>query len=362
MLLLLACTGPSVPTDTVDSVADSVTDSPVDSDPRSEWERVAAQYGVLSTIAGTGVYDGKSVNGWDESYEGGSALDAELSRPHMTLADSAGNLYIADKDAHAVRKIDTDGIITTIAGTSVSGDDGDGPGQGNTMRLSSPNGIWVLDDGTVYIHDMGNDKIRRLDTDGEMTTLFDTTGSSTGRGLWVADDESLAYVSCGSTLRSWTPDGGVEKHAGGFSSLGNLVVDPDGLVVATDRSGHTVHRISEDGDKELIAGTGSARGGGDGELATETGLDEVRGIWFHELGGYFLATHSGGDIWYVDTDGIIHLFIEGDDEHSHSGDGENYDTPGLKISEPRSITMHDDGRLILTENDHGYIRIVDLAQ
>lgn len=362
MILLLACTGPAVPTDAPDFLIDSPVGSPVDTDPRSEWERVAAQYGVLSTVAGTGTEDGKAVNGWDESYEGGAALDAELSRPHMTLADAAGNLYIADKDAHAVRKIDTNGVITTIAGTSSAGDDGDGPGVGSEMRLASPNGIWVLDDGTVYIHDMDNDKVRRLDPDGEMTTLFDTTGSSTGRGLWVADDESLAYVACGSTLRKWTPEGGVEKHAGGFTSLGNLVVDPDGRVVATDRSGHTVHRISEDGDKTLIAGTGSARGGGDGDLATEVGLNEVRGVWFHELGGYFLATHAGGDIWYVDTDGVIHLFIEGNDSHAHSGDGEAYDTPGEKISEPRSITMFDDGRLILTENDHGYIRVVDLAE
>ena len=355
MLLFLACAGPTVPTS---PAGDSALDSPVDT--RTEWERVAAQYGVLTTVAGKGEIDGKSQNGWDESYEGGSALDAELSRPHMTLADADDNLYIADKDAHAVRKIDPDGVITTIAGTGGPGDDGDG--YGPDLRLHSPNGIWVLDDGTVYIHDMGNDKVRRLDPDGQMTTLFDTTGSSTGRGLWVADDESLAYVACGNVVRKWTPEDGVERLAAGFTSLGNLVVDPDGHVVATDRSGHTVHRITADGDKELIAGNETTRGGGDGELATETGLAEVRGVWFHELGGYFLATHQGGDIWYVDSDGVIHLFIEGDDEHSHSGDGEDYDTPGLKISEPRAITMFDDGRLILTENDHGYIRVVELAE
>lgn len=358
-LLLLACTGTVPGTDDVPNGDDSAV---IDSDPRPDWERVSERYGLLSTVAGTGTIDGKGVNGWDDSYEGGDALDAELSRPHMTLADAAGNLYIADKDAHAIRKIDLDGVITTIAGTSESGDDGDEAGPGNERSLSSPNGIWVQPDGTVYIHDMDNDKIRKLDTDGEMTTLFETPDSGTGRGLWVAEDESLAYVSCGNVLRKWTPDGGVESYATGFVSLGNLVIDPDGLVVATDRGGHTVTRIHEDGGQELIAGNGKSRGGGDGEPALETGLDEVRGIWFHELGGYFLATHASGQIWYVDTDGIIHLFIDGDDEHSHSGDGERYDTPGLKISEPRAITMHADGRLILTENDFGYVRMVDLAE
>ena len=129
-------------------------------------------------------------------------------------------------------------------------------------------------------------------------------------------------------------------------------------MVAADRGGHTVTRIEADGTKVLIAGNGTTTGGGDGEPALETGLGEARGVWFHPLGGYFVATHQGGQIWYVDTDGII----DGDDEHSHSGDGEDYDTQGKKISEPRAITMDGEGRLVITENDYGYIRVVELAE
>ncbi len=347
--LFFACTG-----DTLDSAGDSSgTTEPVD-----EWEQIQAAYGTLDTLAGKGDYPDKGYNGWNTSYEGGDALSAELSRPHMTMADDAGYLYIADKDAHAVRRVDPEGIITTIAGTGSSGDDGDAAGQGTELRLASPNGLWAQPDGTVYIHDMGNDKVRKLTTDGVMTTLFEVADSGTGRGLWVAEDESLAYVSCGNNIKSWTPEGGARTLATGFSSLGNLVVDPDGLVVATDRGGHTVTRIHEDGTEEVIAGTGTSSGGGDGELATETGLSEVRGIWFHPLGGYFLATHSGGQVWYVDTEGVIHLFLDGDESHSHSGDGERYDTPGKKISEPRAITIDADGRLLITENDHGYVRVI----
>ncbi|HJN73991.1 MAG TPA: hypothetical protein QGF58_08675 [Myxococcota bacterium] len=363
LLLSLSCTKPAVPVGDDSSVDSSVEDSSVeDTDQRPEWERVATSYGVLTTVAGKGEFSTKSYNGWDESYEGGDALEAELSRPHMALTDAEGNIYIADKDAHAVRKVDTDGVITTVAGNGSAGDGGDDPAPGTEQPLSSPNGIWVLPDGTVYIHDMGNDKVRKLDTDGELTTLFSVADAGTGRGLWVAEDESLAYVSCGSILRSWTPDGGSEVHARGFSSLGNLVIDPDGLVVAADRGGHTVTRIEADGTKVLIAGNGTTTGGGDGEPALETGLGEARGVWFHPLGGYFVATHQGGQIWYVDTDGIIHLFIDGDDEHSHSGDGEDYDTQGKKISEPRAITMDGEGRLVITENDYGYIRVVELAE
>ncbi len=358
LLLLLAC-----PTTTQDSAPDSgVTETWCDTPDGDEFETLVACYGILDTVAGLGTTSTKGYNGWDEDYEGGDALEAELSRPHMTMADSAGNLYIADKDAHAVRKVDTNGIITTIAGTGQAGDDGDAPGPGTERRLSSPNGLWAAADGTVYIHDMGNDKVRKLTTDGELTTLFETPDSGTGRGLWVAQDESQAYVSCGSNIQSWTPAGGTETLASGFSSLGNLVLDPDGFVVATDRGGHTVTRIGADGSKERIAGTGGTLGGGDGELALETGLSEVRGIWFHPLGGYFLATHSGGQIWYVDTDDIIHLFVDGDEDHSHSGDGERFDTAGKKISEPRAITMDAQGQILITENDHGYVRVISRAE
>lgn len=359
LLLLLACTDTTTGGDSADTGEASAPwcATVVDDD---EFATLVGCYGLLDTVAGKGDIPDKSVSGWDDAYEGGDALDAELSRPHMTMADAAGNLYIADKDAHAVRKVDRDGVITTIAGTGTRGDGGDG--LATEQRLDQPNGLYALADGTVYIHDMGNDKVRKLTTDGQLSTLFETPDSGTGRGLWVADDESQAVVACGGNLQSWTPGGGTETLASGFVSLGNLVVDPDGQVVATDRGGHTVTRVDAEGNKTRIAGTGGTTGGGDGDDALDVGLSEVRGVWFHPLGGYFLATHSGGQIWYVDTDGIIHLFIDGNEDHAHSGDGERFDTPGLKISEPRAITLHADGRLIITENDHGYVRVVSRAE
>jgi sugar lactone lactonase YvrE len=364
LLISLACTGAIDVDDTTHTGSETgeTGETGDTGDALTEFERVAASYGTLVTLAGKGDIPTKAHNGWDDAYEGGDALDAELSRPHMTLTDDDGNLYIADKDAHAIRRVDTAGVITTLVGTGVPGDDGDTPRPGVGAQLSSPNGLWVHGDGTLFIHDMGNNKIRRLDADGTLTTLFETPSSGTGRGLWVSQDEALAYVSCGSVLRSWTPDGGVETAASGFSSLGNMAFDPDGLLVIADRGGHTVTRIEADGSKTVVAGNGTRTGGGNGELATETGLAEVRGIWFHPEGGYFLATHDGGQIWYVDTDGVIHLFMDGDSDHSHSGDGERYDTPGKKISEPRAITMDGQGRLLITENDHGYVRRVELAE
>lgn len=368
LALLLGACGPR--SDPGPQGGDSSADDTGEAAPPPCWERATdleehellfSCYGVLDTVAGKGEIPDKGVSGWDEAYEAGSALEAELSRPHMTMSDAAGRLFIADKDAHAVRRVDPDGTIHTVAGTSRPGDDGDGPADGTTLRLSSPNGLWAQADGTVFIHDMGNDKVRVLSPEGTLETLFETGGSGTGRGLWASDDGSHVVFSAGARLKQWTPDAGVSTLASGFSSLGMVVPHPEGGFAVADRGGHGVYRVDEDGSTELIAGNEGTSGGGDGEPALETGLHEVRAIWFHPLGGFLVATHQGGQVWYVDTEGLIHLMVDGDSEHSHAGDGEAFDTEGAKISEPRAVTLDPVGRILITENDHGYVRRIELA-
>jgi sugar lactone lactonase YvrE len=322
-----------------------------------EFRTVAASFGILDTVAGAG-RTGADTNDWQPAFEGGLAVDAELSTPHNTLADDAGNLYIADKDAHAVRKVTPDGRIVTVAGTNAAGDDGDAPGPGTERRLSEPNGLWVRGDGTVYILDLGNSKVRRLSPAGELTLLFVVPNLRTGRGLWVADDESLAYVASRNLLLRWTPETGVETYASGFVQLGNLAVDAKGNVIVTDRNANRVYLVNLDREVSPIAGNGGFSGGGHGRLALETGLQEVRGVWIHETSGYFLATQAGSQIWYVDTLGTIYLFLDGAPDNAHSGDGELYNSPGKKVSQIRSVTMDRAGNLLVTEHDFGFVRIV----
>ena len=324
-------------------------------------DEIYDHWGVMDTIAGTAFITGKSVNGWEEDMEGGSALDAELSRPHMAMADVFGNTYIADKDAHAVRMVKPDGTIHTIAGINIPGN-GDDDGDATSIALDAPNGLFTFPDGTTYILDLNNDKIRKWTPDGRLTTLFhDDTGISIGRGLWVSPDESLVFYSSASQVKMWTPEEGVEVYAEGFLGLGNIAVDPsDGRLVATDRVGHQVYKVFDDGELELIAGSGEEKGGRSGDDAIDVGLKEVRGIAFNSDGTYFLATHDGGQIWFVDGNDRIHLVIDGDDEHeTHAGDGELISTPGRKISEPRAITIAPNNDLLITEHDGGYIRRVE---
>jgi hypothetical protein len=158
----------------------------------------------------------------------------------------------------------------------------------------------------------------------------------------------------------WTPASGSVTYASGFSGLGNIVQDRNGYIVATDRVGNLVYRIDKQGKATIIAGTGASSGGGDGSPALSTAFYGVRGVWFLDDNTYFLATHEGSQVWYIDRDGISRLFIDGrDNDGSHSGDNDNYRTPGLKISEARAVTVDYQGNVLVTENDRGFIRRIE---
>ncbi len=321
------------------------------------YDQLVSRYDILVTLAGTGEI--KSGNGWKSQYEGAPGLQVELSRPHHALADGTGRIYIADKEAHAIRAIELDGTITTVAGTSRAGDGVDF-GPATEIDLFLPNGLWVKENGIFYVLDTGNDKVRKVGRDGNMTTMFyDPDGTCFGRGLWVSPDEkTVLYAACWQ-LKKWTHDKGIEVLSDNFDELANFVVTKSGDILATSQGEHLVYRIKPDGRKWVIAGNGTPTGGGHGFPAKETGLFEVRGVWEHPEGGYFLATHKGSQIWYVDMDGIIHLFLNGKHKgHPHTGDNEHFQTPGFKISEPRAVAMDFQGNIIVTENDYGYIRLI----
>jgi sugar lactone lactonase YvrE len=330
------------------------------------FTNLTESYGLLSTIAGSGASSCTPCNNWQPAFEGGPATNAALSHPHIAMADRAGNIYIADKEAHAIRKVTPDGNIFTVAGTGVAGrGDPYSPAPATEIALNNPNGLWVRADGTFYILDRDNGLIRKVDTNGIMSTLVDSGFPMIlgGRGLWVSPDESLLFYSAATQVMSYDTTNGLVIYASGFLQLGNLAIDPNGNLVVTDRLGFLVYRIASDGTKTVIAGNGYLSGGGDGQLATDTGLAQVRGIWFLLSGAYFLATDTGSQVWYVDTDGYIHLLLNGT-LHAHSGDGSwFYDDPtSAKIGAVRQITMDYDGNLLITENDAGYVRKVQFLR
>jgi hypothetical protein len=145
--------------------------------------------------------------------------------------------------------------------------------------------------------------------------------------------------------------------AKGFSDLGTFYVEAGGDLIVCDRGANHVYRVHPDGSRSIIAGNGTAGGGGDGCAALSTGLYGVRGVWPAPTGGYLLLTHDGCQFWYMDSRNIMHLLLNGATGPTHGGDGLYFYNPSqLKISEGRSVTMDLAGNMLLCESDYGYIR------
>jgi len=337
-----------------------------------EFARVIAGFDQLEWLAGLGKNEEPlDNNDWLPEFEGAPAVAVELSNPHFAAADALGRVYIADKASHSILRVDPDGRAFTHAGTHEAGS-GTGPAApATTLALDSPNGLFVKPDGTVFVYDTNNHRIRRVAPDGTMTTVVNDTAkgySAVGRGLWVSPDEQTMYYADGKVVKKWS-SGVISIAAEGFEELGNLDVHPlTGRLHVTDRSSEdvtksAVWRLEEDGSRTRVAGNGATEGGGDGFPAVETFLDQVRGIAFTAEGGYFLCTHKGGDVWYVDTAGIIHLFIEGRGSgNRNDGNGQRPPITGYDaLSEPRSVALAPNGDLLIAANDTGFIRRVRAA-
>jgi hypothetical protein len=322
------------------------------------FKNLVNSYDLLTTVAGAGGTPVSPNNKWQAGFEGGFATNAELSRPHIAMADRAGNIYIADKEAFAIRKVTPDGIIHTVAGINSPGYGSTNPVPATAVALNNPNGIWVQADGTFYILDRDNGLIRKVDTNSLCTLMVDNGAPiPEGRGLWVSPDEKILFYCAGTQVKRWDTTNGLTILADGFSQLGNLAVDPRGRLAVTDRKANMVYWVAGDGTRTVLAGGGSGSGG-EGTLAIDTWLFEVRGIWFLPTGAFFLATDTGSQVWYVDTEGYIHLILNGDGS-AHAGDGAwFYESSVPKVSKVRQIAMDYEGNLIVTENDAGYVRKV----
>ncbi len=127
--------------------------------------KINVSTGIISTIAGTGIvgYTGN----------GGAATAARLSYPNFLHIDAANNIYITDNGNHSIRKVNTSGIITTIAGTGIAGFAGDG-GAASSAKLTYPGGIEIDASGNIFIADNGNQRIRRINTTGIISTYAGT--------------------------------------------------------------------------------------------------------------------------------------------------------------------------------------------
>jgi hypothetical protein len=331
------------------------------------FTNLVESYGVLETVAGRG---GSSTDAshWQPSFEGAWATNVDLSRPHISFGDPFGNVIIVDQRSDAVLKVTPEGRLFTYAGTHVEGNNGDGPAAATTLQLNDPNGGWMGPDGTFYVLDTENGKVRKVDTNGIMSTLFTTAPMGDGRALWVKSDESVIYFGNGATatnLSKWTPTGGVTLVRGDFQELGNILGDErTGDLYISDRLANRVYRMDTNAVLTPIAGNGNQGVAVEGALAVNTPLALPRSVWFLPNNGFFITEHDAGNglgnrIWYVDPAGIIHRWMNGSSANNvRVGDGQwFYENPNqAKVSRVRALNADPFGNLIITESNFGYVR------
>jgi DNA-binding beta-propeller fold protein YncE len=246
--------------------------------------------GFLTTVAGTG-----KVGSFGD---GRVATQAELVLKDVAT-DAEGRLYVADDVHHRVRRIDTDGIITTIAGTGKPGFGGDG---GPALSASfSPHAIAVDDRGRPHIVDRNDHRVRRLNSDGTMVTVAGTgvagflgdgrpatearlnrpQSIATDRegGFYVVDNERVRYVNRAGIIRTVAGNGNSQFAGEGGAAVDasispdDVAVGSDGLVYVADAGNGRVYRLEADGTITTIAGGSPASSNGeDGALAMETAM------------------------------------------------------------------------------------------
>ena len=244
--------------------------------------RVVDPSGTISTVAG--VPTPVAAGSGDQcprhfSGDGGPALEADLACPHSLAVSPAGHLVIADAANDRIREVDSDGIIRTIAGTGATGYSGD-HGPATQAKLNDPKGIVYDAAGNLYIADTSNDRIRKVDANGIITTVVGT-GTQGGGG-----------------------DGGAAIDAQ-LSEPRTLAWGPAGELYITEPKIHRIRMVDANGIITRLAGTSVAGFSGDGGPAVDAQLDTPRGIDVDADGVVYIADSANDRIRRIGLDGII---------------------------------------------------------
>jgi len=336
------------------------------------------QAGTIGTIAGAGESGCAG--------DAGPATAALLNEPKNIAVDAAGNLYIADSENHLIRKVDANtGIIMTIAGTFMGEDSaskpdeppmaafeeeedpladpvskpedayaqksdlsgmvryfggtkstdqrfsGDG-GLATKAALNFPSAVAVADDGTVYIADTWNHRIRRVDPQ----TGIISTISGTGQTKFFGDN------------------GPAEKAA--LNEPVALALDGQGHLYIADQSNNRIRKIDlSSGVITTVAGTGESAYNGDGAPGSNTALAGPSGLAIDQEGNLYIADTFSSRIRKLDcSTGIVDAVIGGVGAYQFAP-GQNESSPSL--SRPYAIAIHPDGRLFFTDSDNHLIRV-----
>ena len=278
----------------------------------------------LATIAGNGL---KGYAG-----DGGPASAASFTMPHEIRFDAAGNLFVVERDTHVVRRVDArTRRVSTVAGTGVAGFLGDG-GPAVEAQLNRPHSIAFDPAGNLLICDIGNHRIRMVDT----TTGVISTFAGTGEARPTPDDASI----------SGTPLNGPRS----------IDIDASGNVYLVLREGNAVFRI-EARTRRLnrVAGTGSAGYSGDGATALQATFNGPKGIAYGSDKSLYVVDTENHAIRRIDlSTGIITTILG----TGRRGDGPDGDPLRCQLARPHGVFVAASG-IYVTDSENHRIRVIE---
>jgi len=334
--------------------------------------------GTITTIAGTGVggYSG----------DGGPAVNAQLSGPAGVAVDANGNVYFTDSNNGRVRKVSTNGTITTIAGCGAVTVAcalvglGDG-GPATAPFLAGPVDVTVDTAGNVYFSDSGNQRIRKIDASGNLSTVAGGGTQTPGDGgpataARLRDVEGIALDGLGNlyftegqghrirkidasgTLTTiagdgtlgFTGDGGPAVNARVNLPIG-IAADSAGNVYIADTNNFRVRRINPAGIITTIAGNGTVVNFANNVLGTSTSLSSPQGVEVDSAGNLYIAEALGYRIRKLDTAGIITTVAGGG---TNLGDGGP--ATSARFTLPRKVVIDAAGALYIADSQGNRIR------
>jgi uncharacterized protein (TIGR03437 family) len=325
--------------------------------------------GIIATVAGNGAAR--------FSGDGGPAAAASLNSPQGVALDAAGNLYIADYSNSCVRKVNaSNGIITTVAGTGFRGYSGDG-GPATAAKLITPAGVAVDSDGSIYIADFDAYAIRRVNPQGTITTVAGGNGNGfSGDGgpatkAKLGWPRALAFDAAGNLfigenprIRKVSPSGVITTVAGNgrfrFSGDGGPAVsatlaspvraalDLYGNLYIGDWRNNRVRKVAADGTITTLAGNGTPDFFGDGGPATSASLNGPDGVAVSPTGDVYVGDRFNNRVRKVSPDGKI-TTVAGTGVASFSGDGGPATAASLVLLS--GLALDAAGNLYIVDND-----------
>ena len=332
--------------------------------------------GIISTVAGTGTAG--------FSGDGGLATSAKLNDPVAVTMDAARNLFIADFGNHCVRVINSNNIITTVAGNSTNGYSGDG-GLATNANLSGPASVAVDSLGNLFVADHRNNSIRQIGTNGIIATVaggilndgdfatnatlnvvYGTAFDSVGN-LYIADfnnnrirkidTNGVITTVAGNGIYDYAGDGGAATNAS-FKNPISIALDAWGNLFIADQNNFRIRKVDTYGIITTVAGTGSIGFSGDSGAATNAKLSSIAGVAVDTLGNCFISDSSNNRIRKIDTNGVISTVV-GTGSLGFSGDGGAATNATIKL--PQAVTFDFAGNLFIADFFNQRIRKVDTS-